>query len=305
MKDELNCSSATHFYCDGFTRFIPQWLRYDGTFDCDDFSDECDIFNRSVSSRTDLIGSPGLRVWLWLLMLLSLIGNGIVISKTLIELYNALRRRLHCTINRVGVCNKIMIVNLAVADFLMGVYLLIIAIKSVEFSGVYCMKQNAWLTSVQCEHAGLLAVLSSQTSVFLMVLMTSYRLYGIANPFSAERIRGRIIYLATLVIWVLSFSIAIIPLIPAWEEIFVSGIVVNQPYGYNILTMQDLSNSLISNANRLPGFRDKIPNAIALNVNTFCNIFDKNSSLPSYCRDTNLLRNTVSYYASDGVCLPR
>jgi len=236
-------------------------------------------------------------------MLLSLIGNGIVIVKTLIDLSNALRRRLHCTINRVGVCNKIMIVNLAIADFLMGLYLFIIAVKSVEFAGIYCRHQQMWLTSDTCSYSGILAVVSSQTSVLLMVLMTSYRLYGIANPFSAERIRGRMIYLATVLIWIISFVIAIIP---KNIQSFTSALFVNQPYGDNFLTMQELATSLIANANKLPGINQTIPDVSSLDIEAFCRLFPTNSSMPTYCANKELLQNyVVGYYGSDGVCLPR
>ena len=303
MEDELNCSSSTHFYCDGNTKFIPQWHRFDGSFDCDDFSDECVISDSSVSSPAHLIRSGFLNVCLWIIMVLSLIGNGIVIIRTLMDLYNALRRRLPCTINRVGVCNKIMIVNLAIADFLMGVYLLIIAVKSVEFSGFYCRQRQAWRTSYLCSSAGVLAVISSQTSVLLMVLMTSYRLYGIANPFSAERIRGRMIYLATVVIWIVSFVIAVIPTVSTLDRSFVTSIFVIQPYGENILTVNALSD-LITNANKLPGQNRAIPFRSSLDIEGFCSLFSNGKSLPAFC-DNSTLENSIGYYGSDGVCLPR
>ena len=303
--DELNCPENTHFYCDENQKFIPQWQRFDGIFDCADFSDECNSSGRSISSSRELIKNVPLRVCLWILMLLSLIGNGIVICRTLIDLSNAVQRRLHCSINRVGVCNKIMILNLAISDFLMGIYLFIIAIKSVELSGRYCQLRQEWLTGYQCAFAGVLAVISSETSVFLMVLMTSYRLYGITSPFRAERIRGREIFLATVIIWILSLFLGTIPVFPSLQANFASSVFLSQPYSGNLLTRSDVS-QIFNKVDSLPGVNSSIPDVSELSVSTFCNLFVNRESLPDYCDNPDKLKNvTAGYYGSDGVCLPR
>ena len=305
IADELGCNTSTHFYCDDYTLFVSRRKLFDGINDCNDFTDECNITDTSVSSQTHLVGSDPLRICLWILMLLSLIGNGIVIGRTVKELLIALRRRLHCSINRVGVCNKIMILNLAVSDFLMGIYLLIIAIKNAEFSGSYCREQRQWLLSSSCAFAGILAVISSEASAFLMVLMTSYRLYGVTNPFRAEKLRCKIIYFATGVVWVVSLLLAIIPIFPSLRLKFASAIVVDHPYRTNILTITSMS-QLIRKANRLPGSNLRIPEPSTLDIQTFCSLF-VNRSLPSYCDNLNAFDENYiqGFYASDGVCLPR
>ena len=306
IEDELNCSSNTHFYCDQNTRFIPQWLRFDGTFDCKDYSDECIFTNTSISSRTNLIGSALLRVVVWILMFLSLVGNGFVIFKTSIEIYQEMHKPLHCTESTIGDCNRIMILNLAFADFLMGVYLFIIAVKSVEFSGFYCVNQLQWITGNQCAAAGVLAVLSSQASVFLLVLMTSHRLFGVKRPFSAGRFKRRALCLTVLLIWIISFAIAIIPIIPSAH--FVSGITINQPYtSSRYLTPNQLYYNLISVANRLPGVKQIEVLETAFDIYSFCSLFQQSASIPSYCHMPELLQNNyfVGYYGSNDVCLPR
>ena len=235
-------------------------------------------------------------------MLLSLSGNGIVICKTILDLYNAVYRRLHCSINRVGVCNKIMILNLAISDFLMGIYLFIIAVKSVEFSGRYCEVRQDWLMSSTCSFAGILAVVSSEASVLLMVLMTSYRLYGFTNPFNAEKLGSKIIYFATGIIWIFSLLLGIIPVL---QTNFASTLFVNQPYGSNSFTISDLSN-IFKKAKRLPVLNNSISGPTDLSVSTFCNLFVSGVSMPDYCENPDEVMNATSgYYGSDGVCLPR
>jgi len=77
--------------------------------------------------------------------------------------------------------NHILVLNLAFSDFLMGVYLLILGIAGAVHSGVYCSKSLQWLTSPTCVMMGVLVVLSSETSVFTLVLLSATRLYGVFN----------------------------------------------------------------------------------------------------------------------------
>ena len=308
LDDERDCSSDSHFYCDEDTRFIPQWFRFDGKFDCDDFSDECIFTNSSISSQTNFIESPILRVVVWVLMCLSLIGNGFVIVKTSTELYHEMRKPLHYTERTISDCNKIMILNLAFADFLMGVYLFIIAVKSLQFSGIYCREQHQWITGNQCVFAGVLAVISSQTSVLLLVLMTSFRLFAIVSPFRAGRFKRRVICFIILLIWMISLVIAIIPIIPSTRMKFVSGIFINQPYTANsYLTPTVLHSILIPAANRLPRSTKINVQSTVFNLQSFCRLFEKIANIPSYCHKPELLQGNqvVGYYGSNAVCLPR
>jgi len=304
IADELNCSTSTHFYCDGNTKFIPQSLRFDGIFDCDNFFDECVISEFNVSSQTHVIGNEGLRVLLWIIMLLSLVGNATVIVGKSMELFKSYRKPCDHGY-KAGVCIKIMILNLAVADFLMGIYLLIIAVKSVEFSNNYCVVQTNWLLSDQCIFAGVIAVISSQTSVLLMTLITSHKLLLISNPFMALKINEKIVSFATVAMWFFSIVIAIIPIIPSLQGEFVVGIIVNHPFGDNFLTTYELSQLLITSS-QLPGQNLKIPDFTNLNIQAFCELFDQNKTVPTYCQNPEQIgRTSVGYYGSDGVCLPR
>ena len=301
LQDELGCSDATHYYCDDNKRFISRQQLFDGIYDCDDFSDECDLSNTGVSSATHLIRYEILLIFLWMMMFFSVVGNAIVIFETLKKLC-ATRRRLRSAVNHVSICNKIMVLNLAMSDFLMGIYLFIIAAKSAEFSGDYCRHSQAWLRSSLCELAGILALISSEASVFLMVLMTSFRLYGVTNPFQAKNFRCGIIWLAAGFIWVLSVLFAIIPIFPSLKFNFAGAILINHPYGTNMLTIPDLLR-LTSNANRLPGINFSIPEPTVLNLQSFCKLFES-GSMPTYCYNQTKA-DVFGYYGNDGVCLSR
>lgn len=75
-----------------------------------------------MSSCNRMIEAPGPRQSIWLLGILAVLGNLAVIAWRLI------RRDDH----PVQTC---LLTNLAVSDFLMGVYLMIIAIKDLQWAG--------------------------------------------------------------------------------------------------------------------------------------------------------------------------
>jgi len=75
--------------------------------------------------------------------------------------------------------NHMLVLNLAVSDFLMGIYLIILGISGAVFSGFYCLKSLQWMTSSTCTALGILVILSSETSVMTMVLLTGSRLFAV------------------------------------------------------------------------------------------------------------------------------
>jgi len=82
--------------------------------------------------------------------------------------------------------NHMLILNLAISDFLMGLYLVILGIVGAMFSGLYCMKSLEWLSSQTCVALGVLVVLSSETSTITMILLAATRLYAVFNVSYSE-----------------------------------------------------------------------------------------------------------------------
>ena len=83
--------------------------------------------------------------------------------------------------SRTAYANHVLIVNLACADLLMGVYMLILSIMDAIYSGVYCLESVEWLYSYTCIMLGTLVVLSSQASVLTLVVLSTARLHTIMN----------------------------------------------------------------------------------------------------------------------------
>ena len=75
--------------------------------------------------------------------------------------------------------NHILVLNLAVSDFLMGVYLLAVGIAYESLKDSYCQTELLWRGSSVCTWMGVTAFISSQTSVLTMIMLTTCRLYTI------------------------------------------------------------------------------------------------------------------------------
>lgn len=70
---------------------------------------------------------------------------------------------------------------MALADLLMGIYLLLLGGFGVKVAGRYCSLSLDWLCSKTCTTMGVLVVLSSETSVVTLALLSSLRMYSIYN----------------------------------------------------------------------------------------------------------------------------
>ena len=155
------------------------------------------------SSCEDLIRVQVLRVFIWLLGLSALLGNAYVVFRRM-QPSNSIRG----DITRV---QDIMVGHLAVADSLMGVYMLVIASADVYYRDRYAFFAEQWQTSLVCKFAGFLSVLSSEASVIFMTVISVDRCFSMVLPFSDFRLRPKSAKVAAAVVW---FSVAIISLLP-------------------------------------------------------------------------------------------
>ncbi len=113
------------------------------------------------SSCNDLMSSQALRVFIWILGFFSLIGNvAVVCYRSQIEKPSVL---------------SFLVYNLGVADFMMGIYLLIIAGADASFRGFYYLRDSFWRSHFMCRSAGFLSMLSSEMSVYVLILITTDR----------------------------------------------------------------------------------------------------------------------------------
>ena len=139
-----------------------------------------------------------LQVSVWILAALAIIGNiGAIVWRIKDKTTNPVQ--------------SLFIANLAGADFLMGLYLLIIAIVDVKWQGNYFEHDRTWRSSAVCNTAGVLSMLSSQVSVMTLTILTADRLMRIVFTFRFSPLtRKRAIFLC-IGTWVIGLLMSIIP----------------------------------------------------------------------------------------------
>jgi len=213
--EEFHLCGNRRFYCEKKEPVsIDKAMVGNGFKDCFDGSDECKTL---FSNRYEMIASPILRALFWIMGCLAVLGNLAVGISTVRELFNAGSDNIRQT-------NNVLIVNLSLSDFLMGVYLLGVVSFGRSFSGFYCFADKQWRSGKTCSGFGALAVLSSETSAFIMATMSSFRLFSIHKPAIARFIKVKWIIMLAMVCWILSALLATIPLLPFESGYFISAV---------------------------------------------------------------------------------
>ena len=107
----------------------------------------------------------------------------------------------------------IFVSDLATADFLMGVYLMIIAGTDMYYRGDYSMYDKTWKNSHLCKFADTFAALSSETSLLFIALITFDRMLVVKYPFGDFRIDQKQAKILTIVAWFISLVLSLIPFV--------------------------------------------------------------------------------------------
>nr|XP_054775691.1 G-protein coupled receptor GRL101-like [Lytechinus pictus] len=103
--------------------------------------------------------------------------------------------------------------NLAIADCLMGVYMIIITSTDIYFGNQYFLSAPIWRESKLCKFTSVLAFLASECSVFTLTLMTVDRFISIMFPFGKWRMSLKSARILILMMWTLMLALAVIPLL--------------------------------------------------------------------------------------------
>ncbi len=95
----------------------------------------------------------------------------------------------------------------------MGVYLFMIGAYDLKFRGEYNRHAQAWMDSVPCQVIGSLAMLSTEVSVLLLTYLTLEKYICIVYPIPIPDPRPQTHCYHLVVIWILGFFIAFLPLV--------------------------------------------------------------------------------------------
>ncbi|CAK8682042.1 unnamed protein product [Clavelina lepadiformis] len=281
--DENNCPNR--HYCAtklGDLISIPKTSVLNGKQECVDGSDE---YSQLFSSALNLIDDVGLKIWLWLVTIVTIFGNGYVAAMS-IKTYR------HKRSPDVSVCNHILIINLAVSDCLMGVYLMIILVKDIQYSGRYSKIDYEWRSSSVCSLAGSLCVISSQTSCFLMAILTGNRLFAVYCPFKARHASTTPWMVAAICSWIISFIIA---LVSNTTRYFKSKIIFLNEFSLSDTVTHDYVKDFACRLAVLTNTSQNVDKRSWQSVKSFLN-----NKFPQYAPG-----GEFGYYGTTSVCMPR
>ena len=191
-----------------------------------------------ISSCEELLRSNVYRFFLWIFASMSILGNaGSFVYR--------MRGKEH--VSRVGF--DLLVTNLSVSDLLMGVYLVIIGAADRLYQGNYIWHDKSWKSSVFCQIAGCLSLLSSEVSAFIICLITLDRLLVFRYPFSVVRFRRGSAKVACGIAWLMGLALAAIPLLPMtahWRFYGQTGICIPLPITRDIVNGRTYSFAIMS-----------------------------------------------------------
>ena len=149
-----------------------------------------------------------LRIFMWILGISALIGNFGVILWRFREKNSKSSKVVH----------SFLVFNLALSDFLMGVYMVIIAAADVHYGDDYFLHASEWRSNVACKIASVISILSSEASVFIVTVITLDRFLCIVFPFSQFHLRRKSSKITLFIVWCVSLTLSLVPTLLADEE---------------------------------------------------------------------------------------
>ncbi|VVC36523.1 Hypothetical protein CINCED_3A003546 [Cinara cedri] len=126
--------------------------------------------------------------------------------------------RMFCSLRDENPAINFVIRNLAVADMCMVIYLTVVGYRDREYENNYYAHAHDWESSRLCTVIGIMAVISSEVSMLILMFISLERFLLIAVPLSGYRV----LKLKTAVrcmasIWLVGITISIAPLV-LWKH---------------------------------------------------------------------------------------
>ena len=214
-SDERNCSNS--FQCASSQQRVPLTAICDGVEDCKDFSDECSE-DCGLKEQGILSGSTTIKTCSWIIGGSAALLNIVVLPK----LIYGFRKVSSLS----GAVNKCLVLHIALADLLMGAYLITIAYKDLKFDN-YCRNKYVWLSSKYCGLLGVISTTASQVSLFSMTALSVTRAASLEQiiPASISGVKAKCkVMIVIVTVVTLSVIIAVFPLLPVWEDYFGNGL---------------------------------------------------------------------------------
>ncbi|KAJ8033569.1 hypothetical protein HOLleu_23859 [Holothuria leucospilota] len=157
-----------------------------------------------------MLPSGTLRVILWLVGSVSLLANFAVIVSRIRTKNYFFNKIMIITVHK---SQNTFLLNLAVSDFLMGVYLLAIGSADAIFGSGYIVSALRWRTGATCKIIGFVGVVSNVASLLILSLISIERFVAVVLPFCRHRFGSKFSKIACATVWALSVVMALTPII--------------------------------------------------------------------------------------------
>ncbi|RDD42511.1 G-protein coupled receptor GRL101-like protein, partial [Trichoplax sp. H2] len=161
----------------------------------------------SLSTCYDILSHDLLRIFIWVIGIISVVGNMI-----------SIRWHSQKKSSKILGIVEILLINLSAADFVMGVYLVIIASANVHYANRYYEILEEWLRSPPCLTASFCISLSSLMSTFVLFLITLDRYLHLVYPFQNYRLSSKTTILALVTFWITSITLSGLPIIYSIDQ---------------------------------------------------------------------------------------
>ena len=152
------------------------------------------------STCEDLLGKERYVLWL----------NGLTAN-----LGNILSFKRHLLLHRLNpeFAHAFFLLNMAVSDFLMGIYVTIFVSADINLSGKYAFDEETWMSSIWCQLGAMLSLLSIiVTSAFLLLLIVD-RIFVIKFPSGKIHFTRKHSIILSVVIWIAASIVAVVPVL--------------------------------------------------------------------------------------------
>ena len=250
------------------------------------------------TSCTKLVNSYSGGKWFLFLIvgLFCLLGNSVVILDKL----NSLRKKQHK--HKEFQIYHTLVLNLALTDLLMGVYLTAIGFEIKRKARINVFYSEPRL----CNALGIIRIVSSQVSITMLFIISFYRLIGVIKPYKTLHFKF-IIILVTLT-WIIWLIVATMPLIPlkSFKSAFTFGFVKNRQIDRDSVIIFAKFASFVEEKMLPTFFNVSDVNSVLQNVIQFptSSVFEKFSASLGWIRFEPESWKLIGFYNSKYLCSP-
>ena len=151
----------------------------------------------SITRCHDLLGQE--KYMLWITGIVSCVSNAM-----------SFRRHFAFDRSNIGFGHDFFLFNLAMSDFLMGVYDILITVTDIVFNGIYPSVRDDWLRGTMCSFAGVISLCSVIATSLLVCLVAIGRILVIVFPDGEFNFSRGLSLLSICLIWTFAFGVSVI-----------------------------------------------------------------------------------------------